>query len=258
MTYQTMPEYMSVPLLQMPANAQMWYLYAASILSALTLVWALYRSKAEKSMTPLLYCLGGGLTCFLEALLTRLLDATHAQQGQIVMYESLGQLVPWHAAISYTFYFGLTYLILIPWFKQRRFSERAIWGILLAVTASAWIYEVPLTLAGLWSYYGEQPYQIANLQPFYWSFASMAMLIVPTTLIARYEELLHGWRKILIVPLAPIGAIAGAAGACWPIWLALNSTASYELKVFAATLTILFSLLIAWLAIPLVSKKQTA
>ena len=83
------------------------------------------------------------------------------------------------------------------------------------------------------------------------------MLVVPTTLIARCEDMLHGWRKVLIMPLAPIGAMAGAAGTCWPIWAALNSPASYGVKYVAATLTIVFSVLVAWLAIPLVAKAES-
>jgi hypothetical protein len=258
MTYQNMPTYMYVPLLQMPMTAQMWMLYVFSALAALTIIWALYRSRVHGSWTPLLYCIGGGLTCFQEPIHTRLLDATHAQVGQQVAFEGLGQLVPWHAAISYTFYFGLAYIILIPAFKERRYTSRQIWMILLAVTVAAWVYEAPLIYIGLWDYYGEQPYQPFGLQPIYWSAASMAMLIVPTTLIAKYEDFLTGWRKILIVPLAPIGAMAAAAGVCWPIWVALNSPASDGVKFFAATLTIAFSFFVAWLAIPHIARVETS
>jgi len=256
MTYQKMPEYMLVPLYEMPLNAQSWMLLIFSALAVLTLLWSLYRSKVEGSLSPLYYCVGGALTCFLEPILTRLLDATHAQVGQRVAFESLGQMVPWHAAISYTFYFGLAYLLLVPAFRERRFTARAVWGILLGVTASAWLYEVPLIRIGLWKYYGEQPYQVFGVQPFYWSAASMAMLLVPTTLIARYEDYLKGWRKILIMPLAPIGAIGGAAGTCWPIWFALNSPYGYGVKFFAATLTIAFTVFVAWLTIPLIARLE--
>ncbi|PVX75698.1 hypothetical protein [Paraburkholderia unamae] len=256
MVYQTMPDYMRVPLFDMPQDAQMWALYLFSALAVLTYLLAMYRCIAERSPNPLLYCLGGTVTCFLEPLLTRLLDATHAQNGQQLAYESLGQRVPWHAAISYTFYFGLAYLSLVPAFRERRYTARTIWLMLFGVTASAWIYEVPLIRVGLWSYFGDQPYQPFGLQPVYWSFASMAMLITPTALIARYEALLQGWSRIMIVALAPIGAIAGAAGACWPVWFALNSPYGHGVKVFAATLTILFALFIAWLAIPLVARQK--
>jgi len=252
---QPMPDYMLLPWLEMPQAAQTWFLYIAAALAALTLLAGLWRSIAEQSPAPFYYCVGGALTCFLEGIFTRLLDATHAQGGQQIAFESLGQLVPWHAVLSYTFYFGVAYLTLVPAFRERRYGAGKIWLILVSIAVSAWIYEVPMIHLGLWSYYGEQPFQPYGMQPIYWSFASMAMLIVPTALIARYEAMLEGWRKILIVPLAPIGAMAAAAGTCWPIWAALNSPASAELKTFAAALTIAFSLFVAWLAIPLVARR---
>lgn len=257
MAYQEVPEYMRVPLYEMPLTVQAWMLYIYSALGIITLLWSLYRCKAEHSVTPLLYCVGGALTCFLEPILTRLLDATHAQVGQQVAYESLGQLVPWHAAISYTFYFGFAYLYLVPAFREKRFTARALWIILLVVTLSAWLYEVPLIRMGLWKYYGEQPYQIFAVQPFYWSAASGVMLLVPTALIALFSPRLQGWRSVLILALAPMGAIATAAGTCWPIWFALNSPYGYGLKFFCATLTIGFSVFVAWLVIPLVAKPES-
>jgi hypothetical protein len=257
MAYQKMPDYMLVPEYQMPLTAQTWMLYIFTALALVTLVWSLYQANREKSPTPIYYCIGGALTCFLEPILTRLLDATHAQIGQQVAYEALGQLVPWHAAISYTFYFGMAYLVLVPAFKQRRFTAKTIWLILIAITVSAWVYEAPLIHLGLWTYYGEQPYQpIAGLQPIYWSAASMAMLLVPTVLIARLEDRLTGWRKFLIMPLAPIGAFGAVAGCCWPIWFALNSPYGGGVKFFAATLTILFAIFIAWLSIPFIAKDR--
>ncbi len=256
MQYQPMPDYMLVALYRMPLGAQTWMLYIFTALAVLTLLLSLYRCRVERSWAPLLYCLGGALTCFLEPILTRMLDATHAQIGQQVAFEALGQLVPWHAAISYTFYFGLAYLFLVPAFKERRYTANTIWLILVGITAAAWIYEVPLIRIGLWTYYGEQPYQIFGAQPLYWSVASMAMLLVPTVLIARLEGMLVGWRKILILPMAPMGAIGGAAAACWPIWFALNSPYGNAVKYFAATLTIGFAILIAWLAVPLVARPE--
>lgn len=256
MTYQGMPEYMSVPLYEMPLGAQHVMLYVFSGLAVVTLLWALYRCNVEHSLAPLMYCLGGAITCLLEPILTRLLDATHAQIGQQVAYESLGQLVPWHAAISYTFYFGLAYLYLVPAFIAKRFSARTVWIILIAVTAGAWLYEVPLIRIGLWKYYGAQPYQIFEVQPFYWSAASGAMVLGATALIALSASRLRGWRTILILPLASMGAMATAAGTCWPIWFALNSPYGMGVKYFCATLTIAFSLLVGWLIIPLVSKPE--
>lgn len=256
--YQAMPDYMQVPLLQMPLTAQTWMLYIFSALFVVTFAIGLTVSIRSRSPNALLYCVGGALTCFLEPILITMLDAVHAQVGQVVAFESLGKPIPWHAAISYTFYFGLTYIFLIPAFKERRYTVRQAWLVLVGLTASAWIYEIPLTRIGLWAYYGDQPYQLLNLQPFYWSIASMAMLVVPTALIARHEDSLHGWRKLLIVPMAPIAAMGAAAGVCWPIWAALNSPASDGVKFFAATLTIAFSLLVAWLTIPHVTKSHTS
>lgn len=207
MVYQTMPEYMRVPLFDMPRDAQMVSLYVFSALASLTYLLAINRCIAERSLNPQLYCVGGNVTCLLEPLLTRLLDATHAQNGRQIAYESLGQLVPWHAAISCTLYLGLAYLSLVPALRERRYAAATIGLILPGMTLSAWIYEVPLIRVGLWSYFGDQLFQPLGLQPVYWSFASMAMLITPTALIARYEALLHGWRKILIAALAPIGAL---------------------------------------------------
>jgi hypothetical protein len=256
MEYQTLPDYMRVPLYEMPLGAQTWMLYIFSVLAVVTLVWSLYRSKVEHSIAPLFYCIGGASTCVLEPMFTRLLDATHAQVGQQVAFEALGQLVPWHAAISYIFYFGFAYLYLIPAFKERRYSARTIWTILAVVIVSAWLYEVPLILIGLWKYYGEQPFQIFGVQPFYWAIASGVMLLVPTALIALFSPRLQGWRSILIVPLAPMGSVAAAAATCWPIWFALNSPYGMGLKYVCATLTIALSILVAWLVIPLVARPE--
>ena len=180
MAYQVMPDYLRAPLFDMPQDVRMLSLYVFSALAFPTWLLAIHRCIFERSLNRLLCCLGGTVTCFLEPLLMRLLDATHAQNRQQAAYESLGQLVPWHAPIACRFYFGL----------------------------------------------------------------------------ARDEALLHGWRKILIVALAPIGVIAGTAGACWPVWFDLNSPYGHSVKVFAASLTIVFSLFIAWLAIPLVARKK--
>jgi hypothetical protein len=107
---------------------------------------------------------------------------------------------------------------------------------------------------GLWQYYGEQPFQPFGLMPIWWTAASAAMLIVPTTLIARCDHRLQGWKKIFIVPMTAMGSVAGAAAVCWPTWLALNSPAWPLLQYLAASLTIALTCLTVWLVIPLISK----
>lgn len=77
---QDMPEYLQVPLYEMPLKAQMWALYVFGILAVLTLEWAAFRDRV--------------------------------------------------------------------------FTSRQVWMILLAIVVSAWIYEAPLTTIGFRDYYG--------------------------------------------------------------------------------------------------------
>ena len=255
--YQPMPDYLQIPQYQMPLAAQAWALWIFGALAVLTLLWAAWRSRVEGSITPLLYAIGGGITCVLEPILARMSDAAHAQVGQITAYEAWGLTIPWHAAISYTFYFGLAYILLIPPFRDRTYTARKIWLILVAIIVSAWLYEAPLIRIGFWHYYGDQPWQFFDLMPVWWTVASAAMLLVPTTLIARFDALLTGWRKLIVVLLAPMGSVAGAAAVCWPIWLALNSPASDLVQWLAATLSIGLSILTVWLIIPLIARPET-
>jgi hypothetical protein len=240
----------------MPQSAQTWLFYVFTALSIVTVLIGVFQANRRRSLVPIYYCVGAAMTCFIEPILTRMLHATHAQIGQHVAFESLGERVPWHAAVSYTFYFGLAYLTLVPAFKQRRYTARTVWMILLAIVIVAWLYEAPIVRIGVWVYYGFQPYQPFGLQPLYWSAATAAMLIVPAALIARLEDDLHGWQKALVIPLAPIGAMGAAAGTCWPIWIALNSGAGESVKYGAATLTIAFSVLVSWLSIRLIAKPD--
>ena len=252
--YQDIPDYFRTPYLQMPLVAQTWALYVFSSLAIATLVWGIVRARIERSLAPVYYVLGGALTCFLEPILARLGHATHAQAGQITAFEGLGLLVPWHAAVSYTFYFGAAYLLLVPAFRDRRYSPKQIWAILGSITVSAWVFEAPLVHIGLWSYFGDQPYQPFHLQPIWWSAGSAVMLLVPIMLIARLGDRLQGWRQALIIPLAPMGAMAGASACCWPVWVALSSPAGEVVRYAAATLTILFAVLIVWISEPFITR----
>jgi hypothetical protein len=254
--YQAIPEYLEVPVYQMPLQAQEIALYAFSALLAMTFVLAIRFSLKERSATPLLCCVGGAISCVMEPLLCTMVDATHAQVGQFVMFESRGLLIPWHAALSYAFYFGLSYLFLVPAFRDRRYSAGKIWTILGVLIVSAWAYEAPIVKIGLWDYYGDQPYQPFGVMPIWWSVASGAMLIIPTTLIARFDTQLIGWRKLLIVPLAPMGAFGAASAVCWPVWIALNSPYGEGVKLAAATVTILLSFLAVWFVMPFISGEE--
>ena len=232
------------------ATIAMWSVVAIFVAICLYQAW--------KTRSPLaLLLLAGGAICYLaEPMVDVLALCWHPRPNQWVALHTFGPVPLWGLGIYIVFFGAMTYLMLLA--AQKGISRKTFWiGVLCFFLADV-ACELPIIHAGLYSYYGEPPYQFMGL-PMYWLFINTLGPLIAVALLLRAPQFFTGWRQVLI-PLLPVTTdIAGSVSSGWPIMSALNAPgASTELKWAAATLTILLGLAIMDGLSRLICREQTS
>ena len=238
---------------QMPAGWQAVAEVSFTVAAIVTLVAAVWISRHRGSWQPLIYTVAGGGTVVNEATLAHLSHATHSQDGAHVAWYGQGLGIPFYAIGAYVPYFGIVLLTLVPLFHARRLSPHAVWGIVAAVIAGVFLFEMPWMAAGLWHYYGRQSLQPFGWMPIWYAFASAMLTFVPAVVVARVQDRLHGLSSLLLIPIVVMSSIAGVAAVSWPMWLTMSSTWPDWTIHLAAVAVIGLVALTVWLAVPAVT-----
>ncbi|HEX5784946.1 MAG TPA: hypothetical protein VFY35_09490 [Burkholderiaceae bacterium] len=221
MTTPTLPLEAPIHMVAPPHSATLM-LMANTVLVLLAL-WGVLRHWRQTGSAVGFWLLLGGTLCTLnEPIVDVVGKVWFPTFGNTPLLTAWGVSIPIYMLPVYCWYVGGQAFLSYRMCQQgltlpglyRRYATFAGVNVLL---------EVPPIVLGMYSYYGHQPFVLLGF-PVWWTFCNALMPMVMGGLVYRLEPLLHGWRQVLIVPLAWMvaAAVNGAVGA--PTWLALNLT----------------------------------
>jgi hypothetical protein len=185
-----------------------------------------------------------------------------AQDNAAIAINLFGRHIPLYVVMGYSFFFGLQAYFMylaITVGKSTRFFVYAY--------AVSWVFDLALQATGsafgLYKYYGNQPYLILGA-PAWWFSIDAVMPILTALIVFALRHRLHGWGRLILIPLVPAlyAALNGAAGV--PVFAALNSNfdaarngnASDLLVWLGGTGTVALCLFFLWLVIGEIGNAQ--
>ncbi len=209
------------------------------------LLWVFRESRRTGSMIPLLILLGAGAASLQECIFDVMVLVNWADHGHTPLYRMLDRSVPIWMLLAYPWFIGgMGY-----WMYKRLndgMTARQLWSLYFFAWAANMFLEIPaLQLGNIYSYYGNQPFQILGF-PLWMAWTNSLMPILLGSVIYALRDTLTGLRSLLVLALVPMAVGTAQIIAGWPIWLALNSGASYTVTHLAALVTLGLSLIVVY------------
>jgi hypothetical protein len=231
----------------MPKTAELLFTGFLLVLTCIALVAAI-RRIARGDGTLLLYCvLGGAIGALFEPIVDVLGLCYLKEDGAIGTYTYLDRTIPLYLLFAYPWYNG-GLAFAFSKLMERGVSMRALFAIWAVTGVADVLEETPGILAGTYTYYGKQPFDIWGF-PLWWAFVNPLMPLLAGALIYRLRpHMKSAWSKVGVIALIPMaGAIANAAAAT-PTWMTLNLThSSYVWTYLGGLATLGLALYAVWM-----------
>jgi hypothetical protein len=229
------------PVAEMPQTAQAVVTTILGVLAVLVVAAALFESRRTRSPLYPAVLLGGLLAAFNEPIVDILGGCLHHQLGQWTVFTTFDRPMPVWLCLAYLLYFGGAPLVirrLLDGASPKAAFQRAIGGLLVANL----VLELPILRAGLYDYYGEQPFKILGFAP-HWLVINALGVSFTVVALYRWPALSgRGWPAALVIPAA--GQLAAVGAAALPAFSAYNSDASVTWKWVASAATIALGFLL--------------
>jgi hypothetical protein len=197
-----------IPPLVMPATAQAVATVIVAVVGAAALVGAAVLGRRHHTPLYLVVLLGGSLASLNEPVADLLGGCMHPQQGSWVAFSTFDRPIPVWVVIAYGLFFGAVPLAVVALMRggnpRRRFVVAV--GVIFAANL---LIELPVLAAGMYIYYGEQPFRFLGLFPLYWLFINSAGVATIAVVLLRFGHLLKGANLGWALLLPPAAQILG-------------------------------------------------
>jgi hypothetical protein len=196
-----------IPPLVMPATAQACATAIVALVGVLALVAAAVLGRRHRTPLYLVVLLGGALASFNEPVADLLGGCIHPQQGAWVAFSTFDRPIPVWVVIAYGLFFGAVPLVVVALMRGGNPRQRFLTAVGVIFAANLLI-ELPILAAGMYVYYGEQPFKFLGMFPLYWLFINSAGVATIAVVLLRVGSKLRGanlgW-ALLLPPAAQIG-----------------------------------------------------
>ncbi len=248
MTTPYVPPYPQAPFdAVMPAGPQAIMTWVSAIALTIFALVALRQCLRDRSMLPLLYLVAGFCTILLEPLVTHLGHAVHPEVGQWTLFKTADRAIPWHIALTYSFYFGGVFMVVMPRLFAGTVGAGFVWKSYFFTCALAYAIEIVPVHVGLWVYYDTQPLWLwKGSMPLWWTFVNASCIYFPMAMMLLFQPALRGAGQLLVVPLSIMGANMAHFGAGVFVYNAMNSSAERWVIELAGLASVGAALLIVY------------
>jgi hypothetical protein len=178
---------------------------------------------------------GGGVASLLEPMVDHLGLVFFAPEGQWTMLRLYGRATPWFILPCFVWYTGGQALLTL-WLMRKGLTMKRLFAIYGAFVLSNVVMEIPALAAGVYAYYGPQPFEIAGL-PLWFQSLNAATPIVAAAVFYKLGQK-RGWHPALAIAVIPGAHVLANAVPGWPMWAALNTTRSLAVTYPVALVTI--------------------
>jgi hypothetical protein len=245
----------AVPELVMPATAQTVATTIVAVLAVAALAAAAVLSRWHRTPLYLLVLLGGTVASVNEPIADLLGGCIHPQTGGWQVFSTFDRPIPVWVVLAYGLYLGATPLIVVALTRgpnpRRRFQ-----AAVAVIFASNLLIELPVLAAGMYAYYGDQPFKVGGF-PLYWLFINGAGVAGVAVVLLRFGHLFRGARLGWALLLPPASQVA-AYLIGMPVFSMYNSGAAAPWTWLGAVATILLGTAVLWAVSQLVPECQAA
>jgi hypothetical protein len=230
--------------MQAPPTAYIAF-YALFVAITLPVVaWMAYDAWRRRSAIPLA-ALGGGLMVGLVVApsynhLTLVWFPPNIPFPFVTEY---GMRDPWFDALGYALFFGFGGYMLYRQFLDGQ-GARAVCATYVLWAVADLLLEVPFLAAGLYKYYGDEPFPIGGF-PLHWAAINGLVPVISGMLMYAFVERWPGGRRGAAWRVAATPPLAGALLMIpiFPVAAALNAEVPSAVRWLAAAVTMTISLL---------------
>lgn len=216
-----------------------------NVIPIVVVAWlALRRWMPGEGTLVLSALIGGGVASLLEPMVDHLGLVFFAPEGQWTMLRTFGRVTPWFILPCFIWYTGGQALFTLHLMRRGLTMTRlfALYGIYVLTNVAM---EIPAIAAGVYGYYGPQPFEIAGL-PLWFQALNAASPIVAAAVIHKLGAK-PGWHPALAVAVIPGAHVLANAVPGWPMWAALNSTGSLAITYPVALVTVALASLLVYM-----------
>jgi hypothetical protein len=182
--------------LSTPSTAQTIITVVLAVVVVAFVVAALVDWRRSGSPAFLLMLVGGYVCSFNEAMVDVLGHCFFPVDG-VIAYTAFGRPVPAWVVLAYIVFFGgLSYLMALAF--KRGASHRTMWLAIAVFGVLNVLLEIPMLRAGLYVYYGNQPFAVGGF-PLSWLVINSLGSLFGAVMIVRLSWFFTGPRQLLLV-----------------------------------------------------------
>lgn len=210
-------------------------------------LFAVHRLVVRKDPLMLICMAAGLIASFIEPVLDVVSLVWYPSDSLFITIETFGRHIPLYVVLGYSLYFGgFTYLIYEALLKGA--GAKLLWWVYVGDIISDIVFETPGLLMGVYTYYGNQPFNYWGM-PLWYPFLNSGQPVLMAVIMYAMRDQLKGWGMLWAIPMVGMtyGAMNGAVG--WPVWNGLNSTASTLVVHLCGLITIALSFLVVYVTI---------
>jgi len=221
-----------------PRTAQAIITVILAAVVAAFLVAALAHWRRSGSPAFLLMLVGGYLCSFNEATVDVLGHCFFPLDG-VIAYTAFGRGVPVWVVLAYIVFFGgLSYLMALAF--KRGASHRAMWCGIAVFGVLNVLLEIPMLGAGLYVYYGNQPFTIGGF-PVSWLVINSLGSLFGAVVVVRLSWFFTGAQQLLLV-FVPFATYMASWVLAMPYFAITNTDMPSGVRMAAAALSMALGL----------------
>jgi hypothetical protein len=212
---------------------------------AVSVLFAL-RNIAVRRDHRLLICMAGGaLSVVMEVHAMIMLNFFYPEIGLHVLFTAFGHSIPIFVMFSYSAFFGLVGYAYMNTKLARSFDAKTFWIGMAAFFVVELIEEVVCIRAGVWGYFGDQPFLVLNF-PIHVAIVCAGMCVVIGSVGRLWFDYVEGPRQYWLALLFPVLALATFDVFVYPFALANSLGDGINAARIGSIVTILLTAVLSY------------
>ncbi|MBI3216231.1 MAG: hypothetical protein HYZ38_20635 [Mycobacterium sp.] len=234
------------------STAGWFFTILVGIPAAACYIWAIWWGLRRRDPLPLLCMLIGFASSFIEPIVDVLGHVWWPVDLPLELFTLYDRHIYLFVGLGYSFFPGLATWLVYRYFLTKP-TKRDMLAKFIPFAVVTTLFEIPGLLAGVYVYYGDQPFEVFGY-PLWWPVINNVAPLLGGGLMLLAAPLLTGWRRMALALAVPIG-YGGAYGAvAWPTFAALNLPVPAWVQWSAAVITIAMCTLIGLAIVQLVAR----
>lgn len=184
------------------------------------LVFAIRSGVRRRDPLGLLLMAGGALAVLQEPVVDVL--GYVWVRSDLTVFTTFGRPMPVWAVLAYSIFWGFQPY---AWWvlADRGLSRPLFRWMVVACFAVNLVIEWPILATGIYTYYGDQPFEILGF-PLHWLFVNGVGVIATATVVVANRRWFTGWRVLMVVLVPPVATPGMSLASGLPVFSALHSS----------------------------------